>query len=177
MAEPFIGEIRMFGGNYAPEKWAFCNGQIVAITSFQALYSLIGTTYGGDGRTTFGLPDLRGRAPIHYGQGPGLTNYPLGARTGQDRTVLTEANMPAHRHQILADDTGSSPSGPVYAFCGPTSLVDADFDIYSDDTSDVAQLSPSTLSTAGQAIPVENKAPYQVINFIIALEGAYPPRS
>src|SRR3954468_23228168 len=100
MSEPFLGEIRMFGGNFAPRGWAFCNGQILSIAQNTALFSLLGTTYGGNGQTTFGLPDLRGRVAVSAGQGPGLSNYSLGELAGSESVTLTSANMPAHNHSV-----------------------------------------------------------------------------
>jgi microcystin-dependent protein len=96
MSDPFVGEIRMFAGNFAPRGWAFCNGQLIPISQNTALFSLLGTTYGGDGRSTFALPDLRGRVPLHAGQGSGLSDYPLGSRGGSEQVVLTTAQLPAH---------------------------------------------------------------------------------
>lgn len=107
MAEPYLGEIKMFAGNFAPRGWAFCEGQLLPISSNQGLFSLLGTMYGGDGRTTFALPDLRGRAPIGFGTGIGLTPRPLGARGGQERVILSQAEMPAHSH-IITNQTATS---------------------------------------------------------------------
>src|SRR5438105_10342167 len=108
MSEPFLGQIMLFGGNFAPRGWAFCNGQIMSIAQNTALFSLLGTTYGGDGITTFALPDLRGRAPVGQGQGPGLSNITLGEASGTESITLTIANMPGHNHTLGCDNGGSS---------------------------------------------------------------------
>ncbi|MCK0071159.1 phage tail protein [Kordiimonas laminariae] len=177
MAEPYLGEIRLFGGIYVPKNWAFCNGQILAINEFDALFSLLGTTYGGNGRTTFAVPDMRGRGPIHYGQGPGLENYPLGLKKGEDRTVLEISNMPAHNHEIEAGSLQMGQGGATNGFFGPASEMDPNFRVYENSLTNVAELDEHTLAPSGGSRPVENKAPVQVINYIIALKGAYPPRS
>ena len=177
MADPFLGEIRMFGGTYAPNHWAFCNGQILQISQYNALYSLLGTAYGGDGRVTFGLPDMRGRIPLHYGTGPGLSPYALGQRGGQEDVTLTTDNMPAHTHTLAAYDKTDSASSPVNGFFGPTSGEDPVFFVYAPPTATIAELHSGTMSQAGSSHPMVNMAPYTCINFIIALQGAYPPRS
>src|SRR5213083_1523824 len=114
MSEPFIGEIVMFGGNFAPRGWAFCNGQLLAIAQNTALFSILGTTYGGDGQTTFALPDLRGRSPVHAGQGPGLSTYARGEQGGTEQVTLRAVELPPHNHILYAskaDATASSPGG------------------------------------------------------------------
>ena len=118
MADPFLGEIRMFGGNFAPRGWAFCNGQILPISQNTALFALLGTTYGGDGQTTFALPDLQGAAPLHAGEGPGLSSRPLGERGGQQAVSLTTANLPAHTHAVAGEDgygTNAAAANGVWA--------------------------------------------------------------
>jgi microcystin-dependent protein len=174
MSEPFIGEIRMFGFNFAPRGWALCNGQLLAISQNTALFSLIGTIYGGDGRTTFGLPDLRSRVPMHFGQGPGLSNQPIGAKSGTETTTLTVANLPAHNHAALA----AGPAG---------NSNDAISNIWADD----AGVSSATYSSAaasgtmrGDAIgntgggqAFSNLQPYLATNFCIALVGLFPSRN
>lgn len=170
MSDPFIGEIRMFGGNFAPRGWAFCEGQLLAIAQNTALFSLFGTTYGGDGRTTFGLPDLRGRAPIHPGQGPGLTSRTLGERGGAESTTLSVANLPAHTHQVAPPvtdgrQTTNRPAGAVPARGGS----------YSSGGSDVGAAYGTQSVGNGQAF--DNLPPYLAVNFIVALQGIYPSRS
>jgi len=113
MSEPFVGEIRMFAGNFAPRGWAFCDGQLLAVSQNDALFSLLGTIYGGDGRTTFGLPDMRGRTPLHAGQGPGLSNRRLGAKAGAENVTLTVNQLPSHRHDWQATTALASSQSPV----------------------------------------------------------------
>ena len=125
MSDPFIGEIKMFAGNFAPRGWALCDGQLLAVSQNDALFSLFGTIYGGDGRTTFGLPDLRGRIPIHAGSGPGLSPRRLGAKGGAENVTLTTAQLPAHKHDIFASSAGASAGNPlnnVSANTAPTNV-------------------------------------------------------
>src|SRR5208283_1924144 len=107
MANPFVGEIRMFGGNFAPSGWDFCNGQLLSISEFSTLFNLIGTTYGGDGENTFGLPDLQGRFPVHQGQGPGLANYLIGQKAGEENVTVTVNQLPAHSHPANCSTQGT----------------------------------------------------------------------
>src|SRR6478752_1968066 len=113
MSEPFIGEIRLFGGNFAPQGWAFCDGQLLSISQFDALFSLVGTTYGGDGVTTFALPDLRGRVPVHQGQGQATTNRVIGERAGSESVTLISAQMGAHDHALFGTTSIGNESGPA----------------------------------------------------------------
>lgn len=172
MSEPFIGEIRMFAGTFAPQGWAFCDGQLLAISQNDALFSLYGTTYGGDGRTTFGLPDLRGRVPIHAGSGPGLTPRALGAAGGSEQVTLATGQLPAHTHQMQgSDDTsvGPDPSGNLVGH--PTNnAYRAPF------ATPVLDLAPSTLAASGGNGSHANLAPTLCVNFIVALVGIYPSR-
>lgn len=177
MADPFLGEIRMFGGTFAPRNWAFCNGQLLAISEYDALYSLIGTTYGGDGRTNFALPDMRGRIPVSMGQFPGSQhNYPLGQRAGSEEVTLTIDNMPAHTHSVMGNDSSGDAQGPTQAVFGPTTGSDPDLFVYGE-PSELKGLNQSVLEKAGGSAPVSNMQPYLCINFIMALLGTYPPRS
>jgi microcystin-dependent protein len=167
MAEPFLGSIIIFGGNFAPRGWAFCNGQILAISQNTALFSLLGTTYGGNGQTTFALPDLRGRVPIHFGQGPGLSNYSEGETGGAESVTLSAAQMPQHQHVQPAsngDEDTNRPNNAVPAHGG----------VYAT-TTDGSALDPT--SAAGGSQPHENRPPYLAINYIIALEGIFPSRN
>ena len=169
--EPFIGLIVQFGGNFAPRGWALCNGQLLAISSHSALFSILGTTYGGDGVSTFGLPDLRGRVAIHEGTGPGLSHYSLGQKSGQETVTLTVNQMPSHRHDInvvTGNANANTTSGNVLA-----SSVDR---IYSSESPD-GQLNSAAVSNTGANQPVKIIQPYLAVNFIIALEGLYPSRS
>ncbi len=173
--EGFIGEIKMFGGNFAPRGWAFCNGQLLPINQNQALFSILGTTYGGDGRTTFALPDLRGRVPVHSGNGPGLSTYRLGQKGGFETTTITVANMPAHSHPYAApavSEDGNT-SDPTNAVPGGTKVLDKE---YSTETPNTTMKSGGTGNTGGSQ-PINIVQPYGTVNYIIALEGLYPSRS
>lgn len=175
MAEPFIGEIKMVGFNYAPQGWAFCDGSLLSIQQNTALFSLIGTYYGGDGRSTFGLPDLRGRVPIHQGQGPGLSQYVLGELGGTESVALTPGQMPAHNHLIeAAAEAGNTRSagGAVLAkeAAGQTA-------VYNSTAAASTPLRTDSVTLAGNNIAHPNVQPFQCVNFIIALVGIYPPRS
>ena len=170
-AEPFIGEIRMFAGAFAPRDWAFCDGQILSIAEHTALFSLLGTTYGGDGRSTFGLPDLRGRVPMHKGAGPGLSPRYLGQVGGYERVGLSVSQMPAHTHQARASSEApdtNSPEGAVPAEKVRTNL-------YSIESADV-DMGASAISSTGGSQPHDNMPPFLSINYIIALQGLYPSR-
>ena len=170
--EPFIGEIRMFAGTFAPRGWAFCDGQLLAISGNEALFSLLGTTYGGDGRTTFALPDLRGRVAIHPGQGPGLSNYTQGQIGGVESNTLTVSQMPSHTHSVnavTADGNQSTPGGNLLA---GTKILDPE---YSDSDPD-AVMSARMISNTGNGQSVENRQPYGTVNYIIALVGIFPSR-
>ena len=165
--EPFIGQIILFGGTFAPRGWAFCEGQLLAISQNTALFSLLGTTYGGDGRTTFALPDLRGRTPVHFGRGPGLSDYRLGERGGSEQISILESNLPPHQHEINSAAEGNTDE--------PTNNFIAGAGINSFSTTDNAK-SRSTGSTGG-GLPVNNRQPYIAMNYIIALVGIFPSRS
>jgi microcystin-dependent protein len=171
VSEPYISEIRMFGGTFAPRGWAFCDGQLLAISSNDALFSLVGTIYGGDGRTTFGLPDLRGRVPIHLGQGPGLANYRQGALGGQEEVTLV-ATQTAHQHPLAAAATATSPSPgaalPATVSTSARYAVGEPVD---------AALNANAVSSAGGSRPHDNLAPFECVSYIIALFGVYPSRS
>ncbi|RMG77451.1 MAG: phage tail protein [Chloroflexi bacterium] len=171
MSEPFIAEIRIFAGNFAPRGWAFCNGQLLPISQNTALFSLIGTTYGGDGRTTVALPDLRGRAPMHPGRGPGLTSRQLGERGGADAVTLTNAQMPQHHHDITVNITPAAGNNPQGSFFSSTTASN----VYAppQNTSPMAQ---TMVGHTGGNQAHNNMQPYLGINFIIALVGLYPSR-
>jgi microcystin-dependent protein len=179
MSEPFIAEIRIFAGNFAPRSWAFCNGQLLPVSQNTALFSLIGTTYGGDGRTTMGLPDLQGRAAMHPGRGPGLTARRLGQRGGVENVTLTEAQMPSHNHAVIADSTpggfgggGANTPDPVNHSLASTS---ASGQFYASGSTNVVAMNPLTNTGGGQSH--NNLQPLIAINYIIALQGLYPSRS
>jgi microcystin-dependent protein len=169
MSEPFLSEIRMFGFDFAPRGWAKCDGQLLPINQYQSLYSLLGTMYGGDGRTSFGLPDLRGRVPLHKGP----TNSTQGAKGGAESVALTTQQMPEHRHGVKCtsdDATGSSPDGTLFARA--TTNLYHGFDAANNTT-----INPGTLAEAGESQPHNNLQPYLVINFCIAISGLFPARN
>ena len=170
--EPFIGEIIMFGGNFAPRGWAFCDGQLLPINQNTALFSLIGTIYGGDGRTTFALPDLRGRVSIHAGHGPGLSDYRLGAKSGVENVTLTDAQIPNHTHGIHAANTGGDDTNPLTA----NGFGVAGDDLYIEDAPGTTMPGPIMTSVGGSQQHT-NLQPSLAVNFIIALVGVYPSRS
>lgn len=176
MAEAFIAEIKMFGGNFAIRGYALCDGQLLSIAQNTALFSLIGTIYGGNGQTTFGLPDMRGRVPMFWGTGPGLSNRSLGEQVGSENVTLISTEMPQHGHAanaLAAAGNQTSPSGGTWAQVtagrNPTPL-------YSNQAVNTT-LNPQVLGVAGGSQPHNNLSPYQVINFIIALVGIFPPRN
>jgi len=172
MSEPFVGEIRMFAGNFAPLGWAYCDGQLLAVANNDALFSLLGTIYGGDGRTTFGLPDLRGRIPIHAGSGPGLSPRALGAKGGAEKVTITTNELPSHTHDAsaTASTAGSGdPTGRVPANTSPTN-------VYSTSLATAQTLSSAAVSSTGGSQSHTNIMPYLCVHFIIALFGIYPSR-
>ncbi|MCL1588451.1 MAG: tail fiber protein [Actinomycetia bacterium] len=169
MSEPFIAEIRIFGGNFAPRGWAFCNGQLLPIAQNTALFALIGTTYGGDGRTTTALPNLQGRSPMHAGRGPGLTDRRLGERDGAESVVLAESQIPSHSHQLVGTEEDVDGSSPVGNYLGVGN------DLYS--ASDGSTLAGSSLPNTGSSQAHNNMQPYLTLNFIIALQGVFPSRN
>ena len=171
MSEPFVGEIRMFAGNFAPRGWAFCDGQLLAVSQNDALFSLLGTIYGGDGRTTFGLPDLRGRIPLHAGTGPGLSARRLGSKSGSEKETLTTNQLASHTHDWnanKADATGAAPQGKVLAKA-------VGFRVWETADPNVS-LSSRTIANTGGSQPHNNLMPTLCIHFIIALVGIYPSR-
>lgn len=172
MSEPFIAEIRIFAGNFAPRGWAFCNGQLLPVSQNTALFSLIGTTYGGDGRSTTALPNLEGRAPMHPGRGPGLTSRRLGERGGVETVTLTEAQMPSHTHTVRAANEIGELRGPAGHALARSSSATA----YGP-ASNLVPLADQALPSAGGSQAHDNMQPYLTMNFIIALVGLYPSRS
>ena len=174
MSEPFLAEIRIFAGNFAPRGWAFCNGQLLPIAQNTALFSLIGTTYGGDGRTTTALPNLKGRAPMHPGRGPGLTARRLGERGGTETVTLTEAQMPQHPHTLRGSvENGDQGSLTANVILGRS----RNGQLYQTNTSaNLAAMNANSLANAGGSQAHNNMQPFLTINFIIALVGLYPSR-
>lgn len=180
MSSPFIGEIIMFAGNFAPRGWAFCQGQILAIAQNTALFSILGTTYGGNGQTTFALPDLRGRVPIQQGQGPGLSPVFLGQQGGTETVTLLSNQIPAHNHLINASTNSGDTANPSNNFLAvgqvPVSGSTETVSMYNS-TATGNTLNPQTVSLAGGNQPHPNMQPYLAVNFIIALEGIFPSRN
>lgn len=170
MSEPFVGEVRMFAGNFAPRGWAFCDGQLLAVSQNDALFSLLGTIYGGDGRTTFGLPDLRGRIPIHAGHGPGLSERRLGARSGAENVTLTVNQLPGHSHRMQASSQAGGEALPENRV-----LAQSDAAFYGVDEP-FARMSNQAMSNVGGSRSHTNEMPYLCVHFIIALVGIYPSR-
>lgn len=170
MTEPFLGEIRMFAGNYAPIGWALCQGQLIPIQQYTALFSLLGVMYGGNGVTNFALPDLQSRAPIHFGQGPGLSEYFQGEQVGTESVTLQSGEMAAHLHNVMGVMAPGNSTQPATAYPGVSSMRDR---VYSSSQPDTRNLLPNT----GGSGPHNNLMPYLAVNFIIALEGIFPPRS
>ena len=178
MSDPFVAEIRIFPGNFAPTGWALCNGQLLPISQNTALFSLLGTTYGGDGKSNFALPNLQGRVALQAGQGPGLSHYDLGQAGGEAAHALSTAEMPSHAHQLQAVDAvatttaanggkfakTTSPSPPYHT---PTNLK----------SMGNGALGSGVLQAAGSGASHNNLQPYLVLNYIIALQGIFPPRS
>jgi len=173
MADPFVAEIRMFAGNFPPKGWALCNGQLLPISQNTALFSLLGTFYGGDGKSTFGLPNLQSRFPMHQGQGPGLSDRFLGESSGEAAVTLLANQIPAHGHGLKA---ALSPTTGTPAPDMMLSPVNGGAAIYKPPTNPQA-MAPQTLSPAGGSQPHNNRQPYLALSFIIALQGAFPPRS
>lgn len=192
MSEPFIGQVTIFAGNFAPRSWAFCDGQLLPISSNSALFSILGTVYGGDGRTTFGLPDLRGRVAIGPRNGPGLSDYRLGERGGVEDVVLNISQIPAHTHPATATATSNAtmmaegqdgddpnPGGKMLAAGSNIFRNNARAE---DVSMDPAMVSVNTdvavtVGNAGNNLDHENRQPYLALNYIIALQGLYPSRS
>lgn len=174
--DPFLGEIRMFAGNFAPRGWAFCDGALLPISQNSALFSILGTTYGGDGRTTFALPDLRGRAPIHAGNGPGLTDRRLGQLGGSESVTLTVAQLPAHNHtaQLNADSTVAISDRPTGLLPARNAASTPQYgDTVNTTLSGNAILIGAT--GGGQSVPIMQ--PYLTVHYIIALVGTFPSRN
>jgi microcystin-dependent protein len=181
MSEPFLGQLMIFAGNFAPKGWQTCDGQLLSIAQNSALFALLGTTYGGNGQTTFALPDLRGRVPIHVGQGPGLSNYALGEVTGVENVTLIQTEIPAHNHQAVvtvtcADSPQSPTDSPVGAVPAGTS---GGPQVYA--PSGAAQMSATMVTAqiglAGGSQPHTNLQPLLVLTFCIAMEGIFPSRN
>ncbi|MEO0874718.1 MAG: tail fiber protein, partial [Bacteroidota bacterium] len=166
----FLGEVRIFAGNFAPRGWALCEGQLLAISQNTALFSILGTIYGGDGRTTFALPDLRGRAPVSHGTGPGLPTYPLGGRGGNATTTLSTANLPAHNHamQVQVNTEAGEETDPTTFLASSTT--------FAEEATANQFLGGVSVGNTGSNTAFSNEPPFLSINYIIATEGTFPSR-
>jgi microcystin-dependent protein len=170
---PLLGSLLIFAGNFAPRGWAFCSGQLLSISQNTALFSILGTTFGGDGVSNFALPDLRGRVPIHPGQGPGLSNYILGESGGSEKTTMLPANLPAHNHPLLATSEAGTTSAPAGAYLGNTGALDREYNI----SGTVVAMNAAAIGPVGASLPFNIVQPYLAINYVIALTGIFPSRN
>jgi microcystin-dependent protein len=179
MSEPFIGEIIMFAGNFNPRGWALCQGQILSIAQNTALFSILGTTYGGNGQTTFALPDLRGRVPVGQGQGPGLPAVSLGEVSGANSSTLTIQQMPSHNHLVRANASNGNDSLPANAYLAAAVIpTDSNKSVSAYNTAtDNTTLNPGAVGPTGGNQPFSLMQPYLGMNYIIALEGIFPSRN
>jgi microcystin-dependent protein len=179
MSEPYVGEIRMAGFNFAPVGWAFCNGQLLAISQNPVLFTLIGTTYGGDGQSTFALPNLQGRIPINQGQGPGLSPYVIGQLAGSETVTLVAAQLPQHGHSLQANADAAStanPTGDYLAQARIPSLPSGGVPVYAP-ASAAAAMNAGAIAPSGASQPHDNMMPFQCVNFIISLFGVFPTQN
>jgi microcystin-dependent protein len=176
MADQFISEIRIFAGNFAPTGWALCNGQLIPISQNTALFSLLGTTYGGDGKSTFALPNLQGSAPMASGQGPGLSLRSLGESGGEQNVTLLTTEMPSHTHTAQADAAGGGNAVPTNNSWGASGGRGRPAAPYAPSSTSNVQMSPNGTSVTGGNLPHNNMPPYLCMTFIIALQGIFPAR-
>jgi microcystin-dependent protein len=167
MAQPYVGEIRMFAGNFAPAGWMFCEGQLLPISEYETLFNLIGTTYGGDGQSTFALPDLRGRVPIHFGNG-----FTLAETGGAETITLTMSQIPAHSHALLASSSPGTSNTPVSNLTAESASINT----YIQDVTN-SNMSPSAVTSVGGSQPHDNFQPYLCVDFIISLFGIFPSQT
>lgn len=174
MADPFVAEIRIFPFNFAPKGWAWCDGQLMPISQNTALFSLLGTTYGGDGKSSFGLPDLQGSAPMFWGQGPGLSLYDIGQTGGSQTVTLLESEIPSHAHGMLAATDIADQNTPG---SNRVLTVSNNGSAYAPGNSPVVAMSTNALAPAGGDQPHNNMQPYLTFYFCIALQGVFPPRT
>ena len=175
MASPFVAEIRIFPFNFAPKGWAFCDGQILPLSQNTALFSLLGTTYGGDGKSNFALPNMQGNSPMHPGQGPGLSLHDLGETGGSDTVSLLESEIPSHSHSANADSGAGSANDPTGNVWASAQVLRQGQNLYA--TTGGTSMSGNALAPAGGDQPHNNLQPYLTLNFCIALQGVYPPRT
>lgn len=174
MSDSYIGEVRLFAGNYAPQGWALCDGALQSISENEALFALIGTTYGGDGQSTFALPDMRGRLPLHQGTGPGLTTRVMAEMLGSEAVTVLDTQMPAHLHPVVASATDATASIPTNAI--PAGQP-GDTLYLSNPSVAAVSMSNRTLQPAGGSLPHDNTMPFVCVNFIISLFGIFPSQS
>jgi microcystin-dependent protein len=172
MADPFVAEIRIFPFNFAPKGWAQCNGQLLPLSQNTALFSLVGTYYGGDGKSNFALPDLQGRAAMHPGQGPGLSLHDLGETGGSETVTLLESEIPSHSHAARVSGRPAVENDAALMYWGTTTV-----NAYSNSNQNLVPLAPQALTPIGGSLPHNNMQPYLTLNFCIALQGVFPPRS
>jgi microcystin-dependent protein len=175
MADPFVAEIRIFPFNFAPKGWAWCDGQLMPLSQNTALFSLLGTTYGGDGKSNFALPDLQGRAPMHPGQGPGLSLHDLGETGGSETVTLLESEIPSHSHAMRAANDTAVTNSPAGNMIGRP--LGRGNNIFNATVANLVQMSPNALTPAGGDQPHNNLQPYLTFFFAIALQGVFPPRT
>lgn len=177
MGQFYVGEIFGFSGTFAPLGSMFCHGQLVSVAENDALFSLIGTTYGGDGTTTFGLPDLRGRVPLSQGQGPGLSNYTIGQKAGSETVTLTTSQLPRHNHLVTAANQASTATPSDSSYLANEEVSSTAAPIYGPAPGTPVNLAPNSVSSSGGSLPHNNLQPLQVINYCIAMYGIYPQQS
>ena len=172
MPEPYVGEIRMFGGNFAPAGWMLCEGQTLPISENEVLFQLIGTTYGGDGQETFNLPNLASRVPIHFGTGPDGTTYQIGELAGTEQETLTVQQIPIHNHAFIGSSNNGTEANPAGNFLATSTSLQP----YVQETPNTA-MAPSSITPSGGSQPHENTQPFLCINFIISLFGVFPSQT
>jgi microcystin-dependent protein len=173
MADPFVAEIRIYPFNFAPTGWAFCDGQLLPLSQNTALFSLLGTTYGGNGKSNFALPNMQGNAPMHPGQGPGLSLHDLGETGGAQNVTLLESEIPSHTHTLRGNNTLGDTPFPA----NNTLARYGNFNAYQQTTNaNLVNMAPQALAPAGGSLPHNNMQPYLTLNFCIALQGVFPPR-
>lgn len=179
MATPFLGEIKLFAGNFQIRGWAYCDGRLLSIAQNDALYALLGTTYGGDGQTTFALPNLQSRVALHQGQGPGLTNRVIGEASGAETVTLTQNQLPSHTHTTIATTVQGTASAPANALPATPAGVNTQYLYLSGSASGTtnAPPAPQSVSSAGGNQPHDNIAPVLALNYLIALEGVFPSQN
>jgi microcystin-dependent protein len=179
MSDQFVAEIRMFGFNFPPTGWAFCNGQLMPISQNTALFSLLGTYYGGDGKSTFALPDLSGSVPVHAGQGPGLSERFLGEQSGTPSVTLLQSEMPVHNHNMQALNSNADSADPNTRVLGKgrySTGTQSGAVAFYNTVSAFVQMDPQAINIAGGSLPHNNMMPYLAVNFCIAMQGIFPPR-